>query len=147
MTGPTFPSFMSSCMMLRSSLFGFAKNVISFCFTNHDNTNAVSKRVNRPIIPRPLRSPTMTHIPLGFGTRLHADNEWLPTQSKIRSYRCPRVVKSSNPDAQYKLTWIEGKAEPGTPEVATGAWWMNHGLRLDLRGDFQAAAFRLDRQP
>jgi len=73
--------------------------------------------------------------------------EWLPTQSKIRSYRCPRVVKSSNLDAQYKLTWIEGKAEPGTPEVATGAWWMNHGLRLDLRGDFQAAAFRLDRQP
>jgi len=56
-------------------------------------------------------------------------------------------LQGLNPDFQYKLTWIEGKAEAGTPEVATGAWWMNHGLRLDLRGDFQAAAFRLDRQP
>ena len=56
-------------------------------------------------------------------------------------------LQGLNPDFQYKLTWIEGKAEAGTPEVATGAWWMNHGLLLDLRGDFQAAAFRLDRQP
>ena len=49
-------------------------------------------------------------------------------------------------DAQYKLTWIEGKAWPGTPETASGAWWTRHGLQLDLRGDFQAAAFHLDRQ-
>jgi alpha-galactosidase len=50
-------------------------------------------------------------------------------------------------DAQYKLSWIEGKALPGTPEVASGSWWMHHGMQLDLRGDFQAAAFHLDRQP
>jgi alpha-galactosidase len=50
-------------------------------------------------------------------------------------------------NAEYKLSWIEGKALPGTPESASGAWWMHHGLQLDLRGDFQAAAFRLDRQP
>jgi alpha-galactosidase len=56
-------------------------------------------------------------------------------------------LQGLNPDAQYKLTWIEGKAEAGTPEVASGAWWMNHGLLLDLRGDLQAAALRLDRQP
>jgi len=49
-------------------------------------------------------------------------------------------------EAQYKLAWIEGKAFPGTPEVASGDWWMHHGIQLDLRGDFQAAAFRLDRQ-
>ncbi len=49
-------------------------------------------------------------------------------------------------DAQYKLTWIEGKAWAGTPESASGAWWMHHGMQLDLRGDFQAAAFHLDRQ-
>lgn len=48
--------------------------------------------------------------------------------------------------AQYKLSWIEGKALPDTPEAASGAWWMNHGIQLDLRGDFQAAAFHLDRQ-
>ena len=47
---------------------------------------------------------------------------------------------------EYKLGWIEGKAPPETPETASGAWWMHHGLQLDLRGDFQAAAFRLDRQ-
>ena len=47
--------------------------------------------------------------------------------------------------AEYKLSWIEGKARPGTPETASGAWWMRHGLQLELRGDFQAAAFRLDR--
>ena len=50
-------------------------------------------------------------------------------------------------DGQYKLTWIEGKAWEGTPESASGAWWMHHGIQLDLRGDFQAAAFHLDRQP
>ena len=52
-----------------------------------------------------------------------------------------------DPNAEYKLSWIEGKAEPNTPDAASGAWWMNHGLQLELRGDFQAAAFRLDRQP
>ncbi len=55
-------------------------------------------------------------------------------------------LQGLDPDAEYKLSWIEGKAQPGTPETASGAWWMNHGVRLDLRGDFQAAAFRLDRQ-
>ena len=49
-------------------------------------------------------------------------------------------------DADYNLSWIEGKARPGTPASASGAWWMRHGLQLELRGDFQAAAFRLDRQ-
>jgi len=40
---------------------------------------------------------------------------------------------------------IDGKAlPPGTPESASGAWWMSHGIQLDLRGDYQAAAFRLD---
>jgi alpha-galactosidase len=51
-----------------------------------------------------------------------------------------------DPGAEYKLIWIEGKALAGTPERASGAWWTNHGLELDLRGDFQAAAFHLDRQ-
>ncbi len=49
--------------------------------------------------------------------------------------------------AQYRLTWIDGTAGPGTPEVASGAWWMHHGLQLGLRGDYQAAGLRLDRQP
>jgi alpha-galactosidase len=49
-------------------------------------------------------------------------------------------------EAEYKLGWIEGKVRAGTPESASGAWWMRHGLQLELRGDFKAAAFRLDRQ-
>jgi alpha-galactosidase len=51
-----------------------------------------------------------------------------------------------DPDAEYQLTFIEGKGRAGTPTSASGAWWMHHGMWLDLRGDFQAAAFRLDRQ-
>ena len=46
-----------------------------------------------------------------------------------------------DPAAEYALTSIEGKTLPGTPAQASGAWWMNHGVDLDLRGDFQAAAF------
>jgi alpha-galactosidase len=55
-------------------------------------------------------------------------------------------LQGLDPEAEYKLGWIEGKAEANTPESASGAWWMRHGLQLELRGDFQAAAFRLDRQ-
>ncbi|MGO9339252.1 MAG: alpha-galactosidase [Terracidiphilus sp.] len=53
-----------------------------------------------------------------------------------------------DPAAEYALSPIEGKARPGTPAAASGAWWMNHGLDFDeeFRGDFQAAAFRLDRK-
>jgi len=57
-------------------------------------------------------------------------------------------LKGLDPAAQYALTPIEGKAAAATPTIASGAWWMNHGLDFsdDFRGDFQAAAFRLDRK-
>ncbi len=57
-------------------------------------------------------------------------------------------LKGLDPKADYALTSIEGKAQPDTPAEASGAWWMNHGLQMggDFRGDFQAAAFRLDRK-
>jgi alpha-galactosidase len=57
-------------------------------------------------------------------------------------------LKGLDPDAEYALSPIEGKARAGTPPAATGAWWMNHGLEMDdgFRGDYQAAAFRLDRK-
>jgi alpha-galactosidase len=61
----------------------------------------------------------------------------------------PRLqLKGLDPAASYALTPIEGKARADTPAVATGAWWMNHGLDMDIdfRGDFQAAAFRLDKK-
>jgi alpha-galactosidase len=60
----------------------------------------------------------------------------------------PRLkLRGLDPGAEYALTSIEGRARAGTPAVASGAWWMNHGLDMDasFRGDFAAAAFRLDR--
>jgi len=51
-----------------------------------------------------------------------------------------------DPAAVYSIGTIEGKTLPGTPTQASGAWWMNHGIDIDLRGDFQAAAFRLDKK-
>lgn len=55
-------------------------------------------------------------------------------------------LEGLDPAIEYKLSWIEGQAAPDTPEAASGAWWMRHGIQLALRGDFQAASFRLDRQ-
>jgi alpha-galactosidase len=51
-----------------------------------------------------------------------------------------------DPKASYALGSIEGKAAEGTPAEASGAWWMNHGIEVALRGDFQGAGFRLDRK-
>jgi len=85
MTGLTFPAAMSSHMIVKSSFFGLAKKVTNFWPANRVKTSAVIKRAKMPTIARPVRSPTMTHVPLGFKTRLQADNEWFPTQSKIRS--------------------------------------------------------------
>ena len=55
-------------------------------------------------------------------------------------------LRGLDPSAEYKLSWIEGKALPDTPDTASGAWWMNYGIQLMLKGDYQAATFRLDRQ-
>lgn len=57
-------------------------------------------------------------------------------------------LKGLDPAAQYGLSLIDGKPRAGTPETASGAWWMNHGLDMDteFRGDFQASAFRLDKK-
>lgn len=57
-------------------------------------------------------------------------------------------LEGLDPEAEYALTAVEGKAKAGTPAAASGAWWMNHGLEMseEFRGDFQAAMFRLDRK-
>jgi len=69
--------------------------------------------------------------------------------STQEGYPFPRLkLQGLDPAAEYALSPIEGKAGQGTPAEASGAWWMNHGLDMDegFRGDFQAAAFRLDRK-
>ena len=57
-------------------------------------------------------------------------------------------LKGLDPTAQYTLTPIEGALRRGSPTAASGAWWMNHGLEMSemFRGDFEGAAFRLDRK-
>jgi len=57
-------------------------------------------------------------------------------------------LQGLDPAGEYTLTPIEGKARTGSPQTASGAWWMHHGLEMsdDFKGDFQAAAFRLDRK-
>ena len=54
-------------------------------------------------------------------------------------------LRGLDPKAEYKLHWITSKPGGELPETATGAYWMNAGLPLNLVGDFQATAFRLDK--
>jgi alpha-galactosidase len=48
------------------------------------------------------------------------------------------------PDAIYRIAALDGKTSADTPVVGSGAFWMQHGVDVDLRGDFQAAAFTLE---
>jgi alpha-galactosidase len=69
--------------------------------------------------------------------------------STQEGHKFPRLkLEGLDPAGNYALTPIEGKAERDTPTKASGAWWMNHGLDFsdEFRGDFQAAAFRLDKK-
>jgi alpha-galactosidase len=48
-------------------------------------------------------------------------------------------------NAQYKLSSFEGRAMNGTPDVASGAYWMHRGLDPALNSDFQAAGFTIEK--
>jgi alpha-galactosidase len=45
-----------------------------------------------------------------------------------------------DPDRQYKLNPI-GVSQADAPAVASGRYWMEHGIAISLNGDFKAAAF------
>lgn len=46
---------------------------------------------------------------------------------------------------RYKVRMLDGSALPeGVPEQASGAWWMEQGLRVRFKGDFTGAAFVFD---
>ncbi len=67
--------------------------------------------------------------------------------SSQKGYPYPRLfLHGLDPDAVYRVTPIAGTMAKGTPESASGSYWMNHGADVMLRGDFQAAAFRFERQ-
>lgn len=66
--------------------------------------------------------------------------------SGTRGSSYPRVqLRGMEPDARYRTRIVTGKVQQGTPEEASGAYWMSRGIELDMRGDFQATAIVFDR--
>jgi alpha-galactosidase len=65
--------------------------------------------------------------------------------SSTMLYPFPRIfLRGLSADKLYKIEAIDGKLAADTISVASGSFWMQHGVDVDLRGDFQAAMFRLD---
>jgi alpha-galactosidase len=60
-------------------------------------------------------------------------------------YPFPRIyLRGLKPDAVYRIAALDGKLSSDTPVVASGTFWMQRGVDVDLRGDFRAAAFTLE---
>ncbi len=58
----------------------------------------------------------------------------------------PRLyLRGLDPNATYHLHIMDGKAAENTPDTASGDYWMHAGVQLEMKGDFQAAMFTLDR--
>jgi alpha-galactosidase len=67
--------------------------------------------------------------------------------SSREGYPYPRIfLHGLQADAMFAVKPFAGKLAPDTPPTASGAYWMNHGIDVELRGDFQAAAFTLTRE-
>jgi alpha-galactosidase len=61
-------------------------------------------------------------------------------------YPYPRVfLRGLDAGAQYTMSPISGRASKDTPQTASGAYWMDHGFDPELVGDFQGAAFKLEK--
>jgi alpha-galactosidase len=55
-------------------------------------------------------------------------------------------LRGLDPDAIYSLHLLAGQLADGAVERASGDYWMQHGVAVSLRGDFQAAFFTLERE-
>ena len=67
--------------------------------------------------------------------------------SSTMGYPYPRVfLRGLDAKTTYKVTPIAGTLRKDSPTAASGAYWMAHGVDVELRGDLQAAAFRFDAQ-
>jgi alpha-galactosidase len=65
--------------------------------------------------------------------------------SSHMGYPFPRIyLRGLDPQMEYRVTAISGTLAKGSLSAASGSYWMSHGVDVELRGDFQAAAFRLD---
>ncbi|GGH17168.1 alpha-galactosidase [Silvibacterium dinghuense] len=71
---------------------------------------------------------------------------FLHSSSKGKPF--PRLLlRGLDPDATYSIHAEDGSLADGTVERASGDYWMQHGVSVSLRGDFQAALFTLQREP
>lgn len=65
--------------------------------------------------------------------------------SSQMGYPFPRVyLRGLDPRMNYRVSSIVGALTKDSPAVASGSYWMSHGVDVNLRGDFQAAAFQFD---
>jgi len=66
--------------------------------------------------------------------------------SSSEEYPFSRIyLRGLDANAMYQVTAIDARLANGTPAKASGAYWMQVGIDIDLRGDFQAAAFTFER--
>ena len=57
------------------------------------------------------------------------------------------ALKGLDPKANYRIESMAAEPLPATvPQVASGAYWMHHGLDVTMRGDFQGVGIILTRQ-
>lgn len=65
--------------------------------------------------------------------------------SSKMEYPFPRVLlRGLKPDSMYRVAALDGNLSSDTRAVASGAFWMQHGVDVDMSGDFQGAAFTLE---
>jgi len=58
----------------------------------------------------------------------------------------PRIYpRGLDEKAIYRVTSLDGELDPETPGSASGAYWMQAGIDVNLSADFQAAAFTLQK--
>ena len=62
--------------------------------------------------------------------------------SEQMRYPPPRLyLRGLDANSSYSVHSISGKLAAGSPAMASGAYWMGHGIDVQLSGDFDAAAF------
>src|SRR5207245_2662769 len=65
--------------------------------------------------------------------------------SSQMGYPFPHVyLRGLDPQREYRFASISGAASSDTPAAASGSYWMSHGVDVEMRGDLQAAAFKLE---
>jgi len=65
--------------------------------------------------------------------------------SSRMNYPYPRLyLRGLKADGKYRIKALDGAVHAGTPEIESGAFWMQHGVDVDLKGDFQATAIALE---